>query len=237
MVDFSMRQIVLDTETTGLDPVTHRIIEIGCVELLNHVPTGRQFHKYLNPERASDARAFEVHKLSDEFLRGQPRFVEVADEFLDFLGDDQLVIHNAEFDMGFVNWELRRIDRALLDTTRVIDTIAIARQKYPGAQASLDALCRRFEIDLSIRAERHGALIDAGLLARVYLELVGGRQPGLDFAVATAARNGAILMPKAKAVAARPPRRHLPGAAPTAEELARHEAFLGKIKDPIWRKG
>ena len=232
-----MRQIVLDTETTGLDPVTHRIIEIGCVELVNHMSTGRHFHKYLNPERPSDARAFEVHRLSDDFLKGQPLFRHIADELLDFLGEDQLVIHNAEFDMGFVNWELKRIDRGPLAMTRVIDTIAIARQKYPGAQASLDALCRRFEIDLAIRAERHGALIDAGLLARVYLELVGGRQPGLDFAVAAAARNGAIAMPKAKGTAqARPPRRHLPGAQPTPEELTLHEAFLGKIKDAIWRR-
>jgi DNA polymerase-3 subunit epsilon len=232
-----MRQIVLDTETTGLDPATHRIIEIGCVELVNHVSSGRHFHRYLNPERASDARAFEVHGLSDEFLKGQPLFGDVADEFLDFLGADQLVIHNAEFDIGFVNWELRRSERPPRPMTRVIDTIAIARQKYPGAQASLDALCRRFEIDLSIRAERHGALIDAGLLARVYLELIGGRQPGLDFALGGSARGAAMLMPKAKAqTGARPPRRHLRGAAPSPEELALHEQFLGRIKDPLWRK-
>ena len=231
-----MRQIVLDTETTGLDPATHRVIEIGCVELVNHVPTGRHFHTYLNPERASDARAFEVHRLSDDFLKIQPLFRDRADEFLDFIAGDQLVIHNAEFDMGFVNWELKRVAREALPMSRVIDTISIARQKYPGAQASLDALCRRFEIDLSIRAERHGALIDAGLLARVYLELIGGRQPGLDFAVS--GRGAAILMPKAKAQGGiRPPRRDLPGAAPNAEERARHDKFLGKIKDPIWRKG
>lgn len=232
-----MRQIVLDTETTGLDPATHRIIEIGCVELVNHVPTGRHFHTYLNPERASDVRAFEVHGLSDDFLKDKPLFRDMADEFLDFIAGDQLVIHNAEFDMGFVNWELKRIEREALVMSRVIDTIAIARQKYPGAQASLDALCRRFEIDLSIRAERHGALIDAGLLARVYLELIGGRQPGLDFAANGGTRGAAILMPKARAPAAiRPPRRHLPGAAPNAEEQARHEKLLGKVKDPIWRK-
>jgi DNA polymerase-3 subunit epsilon len=232
-----MRQIVLDTETTGLDPATHRIIEIGCVELVNHVPTGRTFHTYLNPERASDARAFEVHKLSDDFLKDQPFFRDKADAFLDFIAGDQLVIHNAEFDMGFVNWEMKRIAREALLMSRVIDTISIARQKYPGAQASLDALCRRFEIDLSIRAERHGALIDAGLLARVYLELIGGRQPGLDFAL-SGARGAAILMPRAKAPAAiRPPRRDLPGAAPSAEEIALHDKFLAKIKDPIWRKG
>ena len=232
-----MRQIVLDTETTGLDPASHRIIEIGCVELVNHMPTGRTFHTYLNPERASDQRAFEVHKLSDDFLKGQPLFRDKADEFLEFISGDQLVIHNAEFDMGFVNWELKRIAREALLMSRVIDTISIARQKYPGAQASLDALCRRFEIDLSIRAERHGALIDAGLLARVYLELIGGRQPGLDFAVNGGARSTAILMPKSKAPAAiRPPRRDLPGALPSAEELALHDKFLAKIKDPIWRK-
>jgi DNA polymerase-3 subunit epsilon len=139
--------------------------------------------------------------------------------------------------MGFVNWEMKRIAREALLMSRVIDTISIARQKYPGAQASLDALCRRFEIDLSIRAERHGALIDAGLLARVYLELIGGRQPGLDFAL-SGARGAAILMPRAKAPAAiRPPRRDLPGAAPSAEEIALHDKFLAKIKDPIWRKG
>jgi DNA polymerase III subunit epsilon len=232
-----MRQIVLDTETTGLDPATHRIIEIGCVELVNHVPTGRTFHTYLNPERASDARAFEVHKLSDDFLKNQPFFRDKADAFLDFIAGDQLVIHNAEFDMGFVNWEMKRIAREALLMSRVIDTISIARQKYPGAQASLDALCRRFEIDLSIRAERHGALIDAGLLARVYLELIGGRQPGLDFALNGGTRGAAILMPRAKAPAAiRPPRRDLPGASPSAEEIALHDTFLGKIKDPIWRK-
>ena len=233
-----MRQIVLDTETTGLDPSQHRIIEIGCVELMNHVRTGRHFHTYLNPERASDARAFEVHRLSDDFLKGQPLFKAVVDEFLAFIGDAQLVIHNAEFDMGFVNWELRRLERPALPTKGVVDTIAIARQKYPGAQASLDALCRRFEIDLEIRKERHGALIDAGLLAQVYLELVGGRQPGLDFAAGPTPRGGALLMPKAKKadLVQRPPRRDLPGSQPTPAELALHEKFIGKIKDAIWLK-
>jgi len=178
-----MRQIVLDTETTGLDPATHRIIEIGCVELVNHVPTGRTFHTYLNPERASDQRAFEVHKLSDDFLKGQPLFRDKADEFLDFLAGDQLVIHNAEFDMGFVNWELKRLERGALLMSRVIDTISIARQKYPGAQASLDALCRRFGIDNS-RRTKHGALLDAELLAEVYIELIGGKQTSLGLAEA-----------------------------------------------------
>jgi DNA polymerase-3 subunit epsilon len=230
-----MREIVLDTETTGLDPAAgHRIVEIGCIELANHVPTGRKFQKYLNPERESDPRAFEVHRLSDDFLRRQPLFADIADELMAFIGGAQLVIHNAEFDMRFLNAELERIGRPPLPMLRVVDTIMIARQKYPGAQASLDALCRRFEIDLSLRSDRHGALIDAGLLAEVYLELVGGRQPGLDFA---AAARGAIAMPReASSRGARPPRRDIPGAAPGAEELARHEKFLDKLKDPLWRK-
>ncbi len=230
-----MREIVLDTETTGLDPgAGHRIVEIGCVELVNHMPTGKEFHKYLNPERESDQRAFEVHRLADDFLRQQPRFMDIAEDLLAFIGEAPLVIHNAEFDMKFLNAELARVQRPILPFTRAVDTIVIARQKYPGAQASLDALCRRFEIDLSIRSDRHGALIDAGLLARVYLELVGGRQPGLDF-VAIPAQRGGILMPKADAARlVRPPRRDIPGAAPSAEELARHAAFVARLKDAIW---
>ncbi len=232
-----MREIVLDTETTGLDPAAgHRIVELGCVELMNHIPTGKSFQKYLNPQRASDSRAFEVHRLTDEFLGRQPLFADIAGEFVAFIGDANLVIHNAEFDMRFLNAELERAGREKLSMLRVIDTITVARQKYPGAQASLDALCRRFEIDLDIRSERHGALIDAGLLAQVYLELVGGRQPGLDFAAATLARGGIAMPREAPARPARPQRRDIPGAAPSPEELARHEKFLDKIKDPLWRK-
>ncbi len=224
-----MREIVLDTETTGLDPAAgHRIVEIGCIELFHQVPTGKTFHRYLNPERDSDWGALAVHKLTHEFLLRQARFAEIADELLAFIGDGQLVIHNAEFDMRFLNHELGLAGRLALPMSRVVDTIMIARQKYPGAQASLDALCRRFEVDLAVRTERHGALIDAGLLAKVYLELVGGRQPGLDFVVVFPG-SGALLMPKPDASAAahaRPPRRDLPGASPTPEELARHASFL-----------
>ncbi len=232
-----MREIVLDTETTGLDPgAGHRIVEIGCIELFNHVPTGKTFHRYLNPERDSDWSAFAVHQLPQEFLLQQARFAEIADEFLVFVGDGQLVIHNAEFDIKFINYELDRAGRPPLPLTRVTDTIVIAREKYPGAQASLDALCRRFEIDVATRDERHGALIDAGLLAKVYLELVGGRQPGLDF-VAVFPGSGALVMPKPAAAAnVLAPRRDIPGASATAGELARHAKFLDRLKDALWRR-
>jgi DNA polymerase-3 subunit epsilon len=231
-----MREIVLDTETTGLDPSEgHRIVEIGCVELSNHLPTGRVFHRFLNPERASDFAAYSVHRLTDDFLQRQSRFCDIADELLEFIADGRLVIHNAEFDMRFLNYELGRSGREVLPMSRVVDTIIIARQKYPGAIATLDALCRRFEIDLEVRTDRHGALIDANLLARVYLELVGGRQPAL--ALVDLPAHSTLLMPQEAAIATiRPPRRHLPGAQPTAEELARHEAFIDRLKDPIWRQ-
>ena len=174
-----MRQVVLDTETTGLDPrAGDRVVEIGCVELVNHVPTGESFHSYLNPERDMPEGARAVHGLTSEFLSRHPTFLRIADEFLVFIADSELVIHNAEFDMRFINAELRLLGREPLSLERTLDTLAIARRKFPGAQASLDALCRRFNIDTSARAV-HGALTDARLLAEVYLELVGGRQPGL----------------------------------------------------------
>jgi DNA polymerase-3 subunit epsilon len=185
-----MREIVLDTETTGLDPAEgHRIVEIACVELMNHVPTGQSFHRYVNPERPMPPEAFAVHGLSDEFLAQHPPFATVVDEFMGFIGADRLVIHNAEFDIKFINAELTRLGRPALGVP-FADTLTMARRKFPGAQASLDALCRRFEIDLSARV-KHGALLDCELLAAVYLELIGGRQPGfalmLDGAVAAAA--------------------------------------------------
>ncbi|MGH6954193.1 MAG: DNA polymerase III subunit epsilon, partial [Alphaproteobacteria bacterium] len=165
-----MREIVLDTETTGLEPAEgHRIVELGCLELENHVPTGRSFRAYLNPEREVPAEAFEVHGLSGEFLATQSRFSEVCDDFLGFVADSPLVIHNAGFDLGFVNAELARAGRPPLEAGRVTDTLELARRRFPGAQAGLDALCRRFGIDLSGR-QKHGALVDAGLLAKVYLE-------------------------------------------------------------------
>ncbi|MEL7259379.1 MAG: DNA polymerase III subunit epsilon, partial [Pseudomonadota bacterium] len=177
-----MREIVLDTETTGFEPEQgDRIVEIGGVELFNHVPTGKTFHKYINPERSMPNEAFEVHGLGDDFLRDKPLFSEVAQDFLDFVGDAKLVIHNAAFDMKFLNAELGWLQLPQLPWDQAIDTLAIARKKFPGSPASLDALCRRFGIDNSDRT-LHGALLDSEILAEVYLELIGGRQP--DFALA-----------------------------------------------------
>jgi len=222
-----MREIVLDTETTGLDPKDHRLVEIGCLELKYHVPTGRTYHTYLNPERPMSAGAFEVHGLDDAFLAGQPLFGAVADDLLEFLGDDPLVIHNAQFDLGFLNRELARVGRDGLAAARAIDTVALARRKFPGAPANLDALCKRFGIDASSRV-KHGALLDAELLAQVYLELIGGSQPGLELAAEQRAEESGPVTREA-----RPPRPH----APTAEESVRHSAFLdAEIADPIWRR-
>jgi DNA polymerase-3 subunit epsilon len=174
-----MREIVLDTETTGFDPESgDRIVEIGALELIHHVPTGKSFHQYINPERDMPQSAFQVHGLSQEFLSDKPVFADVAETFLDFAGDAPLVIHNAAFDMKFLNAELGWIGRETMPMGRAVDTLLIARRKYPGAPASLDALCRRFGVDASERT-LHGALLDAQLLAEVYLELVGGREPGL----------------------------------------------------------
>jgi DNA polymerase-3 subunit epsilon len=224
-----MREVVLDTETTGLDPTAgHRLVEIACIELVNHVPTERHFQCYINPERDMPEDAFKVHGLSTAFLGTQPRFIEVASAFLGFVGDSKLVIHNADFDLGFLNAELARAGLPPLDRARAIDTVAMARRKFPGAQASLDALCRRFEIDNSART-LHGALLDAQLLAEVYLELIGGREPGLDLA-RTAARPAANL-----AMANRPVREPRPHA-PSAAELAAHAALLERIKEPLWRR-
>ena len=174
-----MREVVLDTETTGLDPKNgDRIVEIGAIELFNHMPTGHYFHKYLNPDRSMPQEAFAVHGLSDDFLKGKPRFIDIMDEFISFVGDAKMVIHNASFDMRFLNAELKRAGGEIYSDQQAIDTLLIARKKFPGAQNSLDALCRRFSIDNSGR-EKHGALLDSELLSDVYLELIGGRQPGL----------------------------------------------------------
>jgi DNA polymerase-3 subunit epsilon len=220
-----MREIVLDTETTGLDPADgHRIVEIGCIELLNHVPTGRDFHRYVNPERAMDADAFAVHGITDEMLDGKPRFAEVVDELLAFLGDGRLVIHNAEFDLRFLNHELKLAGRPPLACGHE-DTLALARRRFPGAPASLDALCRRFAIDLSER-DKHGALLDCRLLAAVYLELVGGREPTLDVVLDPGAIGSTLII-------ARPHRAARPHE-PSPEERAAHEAMLTRLKDPVW---
>ncbi len=174
-----MREIVLDTETTGLDPFEgHRIVEIGAVELHNHVPTGETFHVYINPQRLMPQEAFAVHGIGDDFLRDKPTFDKVAERFRGFCGDAKLVIHNAAFDMKFLNAELDWAGHPRIPMAQAVDTLAIARKRFPGSPASLDALCRRFDIDNS-RREKHGALLDSEILAEVYLELVGGRQPGL----------------------------------------------------------
>ncbi len=223
-----MREIVLDTETTGLDPAAgHRIVEIACLELMYHVPTGRTFHSYLNPEREMSEEALAVHGLSDAFLADKPRFAEVADDMMAFIENAKLVIHNASFDIGFINAELKRLDRPGIDSARAIDTVRMARKRFPGAQVSLDALCRRFEVDNS-RRTLHGALLDCELLAEVYVELLGGRQPGLDLAQK---RARAIT----ETAAERPRREARPHAASDAEESA-HAQLLEKIDDPIWRR-
>lgn len=217
-----MREVVLDTETTGLDPAEgHRIVEIACIELMHHVPTGRKFHCYVNPERSMPEDALAVHGITAEFLDGQPSFVAVVDHLLAFIGSDPLIIHNAEFDLAFLNAELSRLQRSPISCS-FVDTLALARLRFPGAPASLDALCRRFEIDLSQRVE-HGAEIDCGLLAAVYLELLGGRQPALDFAVADelAIAGERVL---------RAPRPHQP----SVEELIAHREMLSTLTNPIW---
>jgi len=221
-----MREIVLDTETTGLDPANgHRIVEVACLELLNHIPTGRNYQSYVNPERDVPADAGAVHGLSAEFLSDKPHFAEIADELLRFIADAPLVIHNAEFDVRFLNAEFQRLARPPLPGERIVDTLQIARQKFPGAPASLDALCRRFAIDNSART-KHGALLDTELLADVYLELIGGRQAGLE--LTAAARATAAL-----AAGGRTPRATRPHA-PTEAELAAHATLVAKLKDPIW---
>ena len=224
-----MREIVLDTETTGLDPASgNRIVEIGCVELENHVPSGATYHQYINPERDMPDEAYAVHGLSEVFLEDFPTFAEVADAFCAFIGDAPLVIHNATFDIGFINAELARIDRPAIPASRAIDTVHIARKKFPGAPASLDALCRRFGVDNQTRT-KHGALLDAGLLACVYLELVGGRQQNLALnGDKTVAQVGIETVDRPF----RPARRH----APNSEERIAHAAFVDELTDPVWRR-
>ena len=251
------REIVLDTETTGIDPKDgHRIIEIGALEMDNHMPTGKQLHLYINPERDIDAGAVAIHGLTSEFLADKPVFADIVDEFLNFVGDSPMVIHNAPFDMGFVNAELARLARAPLPMTQAVDTLPMARKKFPGAQANLNALCRRFEIDNSHR-DLHGALIDADLLAAVYVELLGGRQPGLSLETASAQNN-----PAQKNSAQNNPARHAQGAGrpadsdmdndafslradstrferphePTPDERAAHATLVARIPDAIWSR-
>ena len=232
-----MREIVMDTETTGLEPSEgHRIVEIGAVELFNHLPTGRTYHQYINPQRAMPKEAFDVHGLGDDFLRDKPLFKAIAPAFLDFIGDALLVIHNAPFDMKFLNAELQAAGFPALPMSRALDTVAVARKKFPGSPASLDALCRRFGVDNSAR-EKHGALLDSEILAEVYLELIGGRQP--DFALAGAETNTAR---QAKSSGAAEIWRARPRSEPlasrlTEEEAAAHAAFVEKLGDAaIWKR-
>jgi DNA polymerase-3 subunit epsilon len=224
-----MREIVLDTETTGFDPATgDRIVEIGCVELIDHLPTGKSFQAYLNPERLVPIETQKVHGLTDEFLADKPLFAHIVEDLLEFIGDAPLVIHNASFDMKFVNSELHRCGKPPLPYARAIDTIEIAKARIPGARYSLDELCKRFGIDLSVRT-KHGALLDAELTARVYLELVGGRQTKLVLAPGDSIEIDGIV----QVARSRPqPLASLI----TPDERAAHEAFVAKDlgSEPVW---
>ncbi|WIY54552.1 DNA polymerase III subunit epsilon [Devosia sp. YIM 151766] len=227
-----MREIVLDTETTGLSPQGgDRLVEIGCVELINHIPTGKHFHAYINPERFMPEEAFRIHGLGDDFLADKPLFKAVASEFRDFIGDATLVIHNASFDMGFLNAELEWAGLARLTNT-VIDTVMVARQKHPGARVSLDALCKHYGIDNS-RRTLHGALLDSQILAEVYLELIGGKQVSLAL-VAEVETTTISLTRTRTAVTPRPVA--LPGRISAAEAEA-HAAFIAKMGEgALWTR-
>ncbi len=227
-----MREIVLDTETTGISPAEgHRLCEIGCVELDNHMPTGRTYHVYINPERDMPEGAFKVHGLSEEFLSDKPKFPEVMGDFLAFISDAPLVIHNASFDMGFLNAELKRAGGPSLSMSQAVDTLAMARKKFPGAQNNLDALCRRFNVDNSNRV-KHGALLDSELLAEVYLELIGGREPGLGLA----AESGTTSVGGKIAHVKRDPRPRALDPLLSEEERQAHAAFIGSLgADSLWK--
>ncbi|HYD36540.1 MAG TPA: DNA polymerase III subunit epsilon [Allosphingosinicella sp.] len=232
-----MREIVFDTETTGLSPLAgDRIVEIGCVELFNRVETGRTYHTYFNPERPMPSGAEAVHGLTDAFLADKPRFRDKAGELLDFLGDCPLVAHNAGFDFGFLNHELNNCGHPVVCMTRMVDTLQLARSRHPGAKHSLDALCTRFGVDRSLRI-KHGALIDAQLLAQCYVELTGGRQIGLTLAEIVAEPIGRDAEAEGGETApiiieVRPPRAH----APTDAELEAHARFLTTLANPIWHR-
>jgi DNA polymerase-3 subunit epsilon len=227
-----MREIVLDTETTGLDPLRgDRLVEIGCVEIFNRMPTGQTFHRHLNPERDMPAEAFAVHGLSSEFLADKPLFANVVEEFLGFIGDAPLVIHNASFDIGFINAELERIKRPSITRERLVDTLLLARRKHPGVSNKLDDLCSRYAIDNS-RRTKHGALLDAELLAEVYIDLIGARQSQLI--LATEARGQRVGgngdMPRRQREAPLAPRL-------TEADLTAHRAFVATLGDkPIWNE-
>ena len=225
-----LREIVLDTETTGTDPAGDRIVEIGCVELLNYIPTGRTFHVYVNPQRPVSQGALQVHGLSDSFLADKPVFAAVAPDFMEFVREARLVIHNAAFDVGFLNAELGRCGHPVLEADRAACTLSLARRKHPGASNSLDALCSRYGIDNS-RRTKHGALLDAEILAEVYIELIGGKQADLGLAIGRAATprgNGPIVVP--------PRVRPAPASRLTDAERAAHLAFVATLgANALWR--
>lgn len=228
-----MREIIFDTETTGFDPLTgDRMVEIGCIEMVGRVMTGETYHAYFNPERQMPAAAENVHGLSDKFLSDKPLFAQKADDLLAFLGDSPLVAHNASFDFGFLNNELQRCGREAIGLDRMVDTVALARVRHPGAKLSLDALCTRYGIDRSHRV-KHGALLDAELLAHLYIELTGGRQIGLSLVDDAAAKAAASAASENTIKTPRNYREARPHAA-NADELARHRDFIAKIKDALW---
>ncbi len=228
-----MREIVLDTETTGLEPSQgHRIIEIGCLELNNRTPTGAKYHVYINPQRDVPEEAQKISNLSTEFLQDKPLFADVVDGFIEFIADSPLVIHNAEFDIKFLNSELTKAKRPILPLARAIDTVHIARKKFPGSPASLDALCRRFNISLDERKSKgHGAMLDVELLAQVYLELLGGKQPGLELVAKSTGTSGVVLK--------RQPATPRPVSLPSRlsdDERSRHDALIASLGDKaIWK--
>jgi DNA polymerase-3 subunit epsilon len=224
------REIVLDTETTGIDPHDgHKLVEIGCVELINHIATGKTLQLYINPERDVPPEVVAIHGLTNEFLKDKPTFAEVYSEFIDFIGDAKLVIHNAEFDMKFINHELKNVGHPPISWNRITDTVKIARQKFPGSPANLDALCRRFGIDSSERVY-HGALLDSELLSEVYLELLGGRQHAL---LAEPSTSESKAVASAQRVVERTYREARPYQA-SAQELSDHANMIKKLKNPLW---
>jgi DNA polymerase-3 subunit epsilon len=227
-----MREIVMDTETTGLDPAQgHRIIEIGGIELIHHVPTGRHFHEYVNPERDIPPDALAVHGLSTEFLRAKRVFAEIVEEFVDFLGDAALIFHNAAFDVAFLNAELGFLRRDPIRPERVIDSLLLARQRHPMAPNSLDALCKRYGIDNS-RRRKHGALLDAELLAEVYIELIGGKQPALTLADVPRDRQAAVASVR-RLISPRP---HALPSRLTVQEIADHQRMIESLgATALWR--
>ena len=223
-----MREIVLDTETTGLDPDTgDRIVEIGCVELINHIPTGKTYHQYLNPERSMSEEVIAVHGLTEEFLSDKPKFAEIADEFLSFVGEDTLVIHNAPFDMKFLNFELKKAERPLLSYEHVLDTLVMARQKYPGSRVNLNELCKRFNVDASRRTV-HGALLDSELLSDVYLAMILDKE--LKFSQPTEKKEKKEVLKNVSRETLSPRKFEI-----SEEELSAHSVFLEKIKNSLWK--